>query len=188
MREENALTKKVEGIKLFRVKTKPGLLIMCALGMGALGFFGCQTTTGGKLPETGGNRDFIVSEEQYDKTFSEIVHYLKRIDDIIKRSDFEDWKTNLTPAFIAHYSDPAVLKDLSTSPNLKSLHIELKTIRDYFIWVFAPSRQDGLSVQTDQIKFINAKRVRAETVVDGKTYVLLLLEKDGNNEWKIGVW
>lgn len=143
-------------------------------------FYNCQTDE-----NTRPNRD---SDELYDTTFAEVSAFLKKIDQIIKKSDYEAWKINLTRAFIARFSDPVYLHELSQKPYLKSQNIELKSLHDYFIRVFIPSRIETQSFTIDRIEFIGETRVKAITMVGDVPYVLYLLEKDENNEWKIGVW
>jgi hypothetical protein len=128
---------------------------------------------------------FPVSKDVYDRTFSEIMQFLNKINEIIKTKNFEAWKANLTREFIAINSDPARLQELSQKPYLKDRNIVLASLYDYFISVFIPSR---LETKLDTIDFIDKNRVKAITMVNSVPYVVYLVEKDENNEWKIGVW
>ena len=78
-----------------------------------------------------------------------------------------------------------MLHDLSEKPNLKDSKIVLRSLEDYFYRVFVPSR---IRAPLDKIRFMEKNRVKAVTVVNGVPYVVYYLEKDSNNEWKIGVW
>jgi hypothetical protein len=63
----------------------------------------------------------------------------------------------LTAAYAEQTNDPDYLALLSQQPALKSRNIELDSQKDYFINVFAASRQN---VKVDGIEFINPQRVK----------------------------
>lgn len=107
------------------------------------------------------------------------------MDEIIATKNFEKWKANCTLEYLARYSDPSFLRELSEKPNLKDNHIVLSSLKDYFYNVFVPSR---VRAPLDKIDFIEKSKVKAITVVNGVPYVVYYLEKDSNNKWKIGVW
>ncbi len=145
----------------------------------------CPTTDAHASRRDGPDAPLEVDRDLYDRTFNEILLFIKNMDEIIAAKDFEKWKTKCSPEYLARYSNPAVLRDLSEKPNLKDSRIVLRSLEDYFYRVFVPSR---VRAPLDRISFIEKNRVKAVTVVNGVPYVVYYLEKDSNNEWKIGVW
>jgi len=129
--------------------------------------------------------EFIVTQKIYDQTFSEIYIFLEKIQKIIDEIDFINWKLHLTDEYIAKFSDPQYLKALSEKPQLKDQNIVLNSLYDFFINVFIPSRNNSNLVR---IEFVNKQRVKTITIIKNTPYILYLLEKDKNNEWKIGIW
>ena len=129
--------------------------------------------------------EFIVTQKIYDQTFSEIYIFLEKIQKIIDEIDFINWKLHLTDEYIVKFSDPQYLKALSEKPQLKDQNIVLNSLYDFFIYVFIPSRNNSNLVR---IEFVNKQRVKTITIIKNTPYILYLLEKDKNNEWKIGIW
>lgn len=127
----------------------------------------------------------VVSKEVYDQTFAEVNFFLKKIHSIILKKDFDTWKTICTEEYLKKYSTGQTLQELSEKPQLKEQNIVLKNIKDYFVEVFIPSRAN---TKLDKIEFVTKFRVKALSIIADKAYVVYLLEKDENNEWKIGIW
>ncbi len=127
----------------------------------------------------------LVSVELKQTTFTDISGLIETLNTIIRQKDFEGWKTYLTADYSAHYSDPAVLAEMSQEPALKRYNVVLRTMRDYFTFVVFPSRQN---MRLDDIEFIDENRVRAITInTKEERLVLYNLEKIGDT-WKIAIW
>jgi hypothetical protein len=161
------------------MKVKAGLFILWVGLIPALG--SCPSTP----PPASDGQTLSVSRELYNKTFDEVLHFLKEMDAIIAARDFKAWQAHCTPAYLAANSAPSRLRELSQKPNLKDRRIVLKSLEDYFNFVFIPSR---VETKLDKIDFIEKNRVKTIAVIDGQPYVVYFLEKDENNLWKIGVW
>jgi hypothetical protein len=163
--------------------TRPHFLFLIFLLLWPLA--GCPSTATDRSGRNSAEGGMTVSREVYDRTFSEVLTFLKKMDAIIATRNFEAWKANCTPEYLAYYSDPARLAEISQMPRLKEHGIVVASLEDFFKAVFIPSRTEAI---LDKIDFIDNRRVKAVTVINGVAYVLYLLEKDQNNQWKIGVW
>lgn len=125
-----------------------------------------------------------ISAETKHATFTDIRAFIDNLNQIIRRKDFEAWRANLTADYIAYYSNPAVLHDFSQYPVIKNQGIELKNIKDFFIYVVYPAHQND---RVDDIEFINENLVKAITISPtGDRNILYILEKQGDT-WKIGI-
>jgi hypothetical protein len=161
------------------MKVKAGLLLPWLVLIPVLG--SCPS-----VPPSGDDRETLsVSRELYNQTFTEVLHFLKEVDAIIAARNFKAWKAHCTAGYLALYSDPARLRELSQKPNLKDRRIVLKSLEDYFEYVFIPSR---VETKLDKIDFIEKNRVKAIAIIDNIPYIVYFLEKDENNSWKLGVW
>jgi len=127
---------------------------------------------------------FVVSEEIYTRTFDEIEQFIRNLNEIIHRQDYDTWLTYLSSEYIEHTSDPAYLKQQSEQPLLKKSNISLYNLRDYFFYVVAPSR---VQAQLDEIEFIDENQVKAYAMIKNTKALLYLLVRE-NDKWKIGVW
>jgi len=136
------------------------------------------------LPEKTDFDPLNVTEELKSATFFDVRDLIRRLNDIIQRKDYDAWRSHLTADYIAQYSDSATLSKLSDSTVLKRLGIKLDNIKDYFLYVVYPSRQND---RVDDIDFIGERIIKAITVNQkGERLVLYNLEKIGDS-WMIGI-
>jgi hypothetical protein len=128
---------------------------------------------------------YQVTPEKKQTSLAEIKVLVEKLNALIEKKNFAEWKTYLDQDYIRTYSDPARLKDYSArDPVLKQFKKVMKTLEDYFIFQVVPSRAN---VVVDDIAFLDENRVYVYTVVD-KERVLLYLLKLYDKEWKISSW
>lgn len=125
-----------------------------------------------------------VTAEVKTATFVDVRALIESLNQIIRRQDYEAWLSHLSDEYIAFYSNPAVLAKYSEYPIMKRKGIKLQTLRDYFINVVYPSRQND---KVDDIEFVRGDMIKAITVSPkGDRNILYMLEKHGE-AWKIGI-
>ncbi len=129
-------------------------------------------------------QEFEVSEEVFERTFSEVEQTISELNSVIARRDYQRWLDYLTPEYRRTYSDPQTLREISRMPILQRNEIELQNLRDYFEWVVGPSRADA---RLDDLRFLSNDQVEAIMVVRGRPVILYRLRNvDGN--WKVDVF
>lgn len=125
-----------------------------------------------------------VSAEVKTAAIADIKALIQGLNTIIQRKDYESWLGYLTEDYKQHYSDPAVLAQISEYPVLKRAGIKLSSLKDYFLYVVYPSRQND---RVDDIEYLGEGLVKAITVSPkGDRQILYNLEKHGDT-WKIGI-
>ncbi|MDA8427182.1 MAG: hypothetical protein M0Z80_13725 [Treponema sp.] len=125
-----------------------------------------------------------VPEETKKATFTDVRSFVDSLNQIIRQKNFDAWRANLTDAYIKYYSDPTILYQFSQYPVIKNKGIELKTLKDFFLYVVYPARQND---RVDDIEFIRENLVKAITISPtGDRNILYILEKQGDT-WKIGI-
>ena len=128
---------------------------------------------------------FEVTPEKKETSLTEIRALVDKLNAIIAKKAFAEWKTYLDQDYLKIYGDPVRLKEYSEkSPFLKQFNLKLKNLEDYFKFVVVPSRAD---VVVDDIGFVDENRVNVFTVVDNEQVLLYLLKLYGK-EWKISSW
>jgi hypothetical protein len=127
---------------------------------------------------------FVVTQEVYDKTFVEVEEFVRSLNEIIRRRDYDTWLEYLTEDYIRQKSDPEYLRQQSEMPLLKKNNIVLHSLQDYFQYVVVPSRSQAT---IDDIEFIDEDHVKAISSIRGTRGILYLLEREDGG-WKIGVW
>lgn len=126
-----------------------------------------------------------VSAEVKEMTFTDVKRLIQNLNTIIQTRNYDLWITNLTESYVVYWSDPQILARISESPVLRRQNITLASLRDYFIHVVFPSRQND---RVDDIEFIGETRIKAIIInPKGERLVLYNLEKIGDT-WKIANW
>jgi hypothetical protein len=137
--------------------------------------------------QTVGTFDTItVSQAQHDSTLDEVQSFMRNLNDIISKKNYNAWKAVLSQNYYNEISSAQFLKQISDSPAMKTRNIVLRTPEDYFTNVVVPSRANS---RVDDIEFIGTNRVKAFTVTknnrgEEQRLVLYDLEKV-NNSWLI---
>jgi hypothetical protein len=135
--------------------------------------------------EPAGFNPELVSVELKQTTFADISVLIETLNTIIRQRDFGRWTGYLTEEYARHYSDPAVLAEMSQEPALKRYNVVLRSMQDFFSYVVYPSRQN---MRVDDIEFIDENKVRAITINSKEERLVLYnLEKIGDT-WKIAIW
>lgn len=125
-----------------------------------------------------------VPEAVKSATFVDVRSFIDSLNQIIRRQDYEAWLSHLTDEYIEYYSDPSVLAVYSEYPVIKGKGIKLQTLKDYFLNVVFPARQND---KIDDIEFVGENRIKAITVnPKGERNILYMLEKH-DDTWKIGI-
>ncbi|TVQ96217.1 MAG: hypothetical protein EA403_16960 [Spirochaetaceae bacterium] len=127
---------------------------------------------------------FEVTEELFEQTFSEVERVIGQLNTVIQRRDYRRWLTYLTPEYVAHYSSPETLREISDMPILTRNEIVLRSLEDYFEWVVAPSRANA---RLDDLTFLNPDQVEAIMVIQGRPAILYRL-RNVDGSWKIDVF
>jgi len=128
--------------------------------------------------------EFTVTKELYDTTYQEIEGVISELNEIVRNQDFETWLNYLSDEYRKKMSDPENLLLLSESRQLKEQNIVLNNIKEYFLYVFIPSRAE---TWLDKIEFLDAEHVKVLITINNTPYVLYHLVRE-NEAWKIGIW
>lgn len=111
---------------------------------------------------------------------SEIQLVVEDLNKITYTRDYSRWLTYLSAEYKAEFSNPATLETVSA--NLPTKGVKLGSLKDYFTYVFVPSRQN---MRVDDIKFVSPTRVYVIMEIAPKSpAAIYILEKTGT-EWKL---
>ena len=95
-----------------------------------------------------------ITKETYDQTKTEMEKIVENLNRITASKDYSQWLKLLSEEYKQQYSQALTLQKVSEALPVKG--IKLKSLRDYFTYVFVPSRQN---VRVDDIKFVSPTRV-----------------------------
>lgn len=124
--------------------------------------------------------DEIVSVQEFNDDKAEILSIINELSDVMKNFEFENWKTYMSPASLEYYTNPVNLR--KAQKKLPDKTIQLKGLKDYFKYVFIPSRKVS---KVEEIRYISKNYTKAvEVREDGTTVVYYYFVKE-NGKWKV---
>jgi hypothetical protein len=98
--------------------------------------------------------------ELYTATKLDIQNFIRKVDDLIKSRNYEEWTKLLSQSYFETINSKTFLDTVSQQPRLKSQNIVLRNGRDYFLNVVVTSR---VNMRANDIEFITLTRVMAFT-------------------------
>jgi hypothetical protein len=110
-----------------------------------------------------------------------ILQTIAELDLIMKNKDYNSWLNYVTPQSIDYWKQKSHLQ--AVSARLPGNRIQLKTLEDYFNWVFRLSRQNA---RVDEIRYISSKLVKAVQVSGNQDIIYYQFEKQ-NCRWLISL-
>lgn len=121
--------------------------------------------------------DTKVSLSEFEADKKRILEIIDELNEIMKNNDYRTWLTYLNPDSINYWSSK---KNLATaSKQLPVKGIQLRTMEDYFKWIFVPARKGR---RIDEIRYESTSSIKAVQVKDdGTTTIYYNFKKiDGN--------
>ena len=123
--------------------------------------------------------DVIITKETYDQTKAEIEKLVDQLNAITASKQYAKWIELLSEEYKTEYSKAATLKIVSEALPVKG--IKLKSLQDYFLYVFVPSRQ---RIRVDDIRFISPTHVDV-IMKQGSTSLLIYSISNVSGSWKL---
>ncbi|MGP1439598.1 MAG: hypothetical protein ACTTJ3_02525 [Treponema sp.] len=120
-----------------------------------------------------------ITKKHYNDTMEEIKIVVEGLNKTTASKNYATWLTYLSDQYKTTYSNPSVLK--TTSDTLPVKGLKLHNLKDFFNYVFVPSRQ---KIKVDDIKFLSPIKVNVIMITKGKELLVYNLEKI-NEKWLI---
>lgn len=124
--------------------------------------------------------NYSITKQIFNVTKSEIQLVVEDLNTITFSRDYDRWLTYLSEEYSQNFSDPVVLEKVSNS--LPTKGIKLKTLKDYFIYVFVPSRQ---KMRVDDIQFVSPTRVYVIMEITPKSPAAIYILEKTTAGWKL---
>lgn len=115
-----------------------------------------------------------ITRKEKEIAKSEIEEVVKKLNEITAKKDYGRWRYWLSKDYIKEFSKPEVLKKISEEHSANLRGKQLKTIEDYFYYVFVPSRQNG---RVDDIEYLTPTKVRVWKIEPTRKLIFYNLEK-----------
>jgi hypothetical protein len=121
-----------------------------------------------------------ITKETFDHTKTEMQLVVEDLNKITYSRDYKRWLEYLSDEYVSTFSDPENLKRVSTS--LPTKGIQLKDLKDYFVYVFVPSRQN---MRVDDIKFVSPTRVYVIMELSPQSPAAIYILERAKDGWKL---
>ena len=118
-----------------------------------------------------------ITKKHYNDTMDEIKIVVEALNKTTASKNYATWLKYLSEEYKKTYSNPIVLKNTSDTLPVKGL--KLINLKDFFNYVFVPSRQ---KIKVDDIKFLSPVKVNVIMITKGKELLVYNLEKI-NEKW-----
>ena len=126
------------------------------------------------------NNDEKVSKQEFNEDKAAILKIIEEMSEIMENQDVDDWLKYIEPDSIKYYKNPINLQ--KAQKKLPNKSIRLKTINDYFKYVFIPSRKRS---KVDEIRYISKTNIKAVQVKDDKSIVVYYYFTKINGKWYV---
>ncbi len=124
-----------------------------------------------------------ISVEEFTNDKKDILNIISNLERIMADKDYESWAKYVDSGSKTFWSNITNLRKASNRlPSRGS--VTLKSLSDYFIYVFIPSRQ-GRNI--DEIRYMSSDSVEAVQVLEDKNELVYYNFKKVNGEWKLSL-
>ncbi len=123
-----------------------------------------------------------VSKVEFEEDKKQILKKIEELQDIMDTKDYNGWKKHLDSESITYYSNAANIR--KAQKKLPDKTIQLHGMKDYFEYVFIPSRKRS---QVDEIRYISKTNVKAVQVKSDNSVVIYYYFVKKNNQWLVHI-
>lgn len=121
-----------------------------------------------------------ITKKTFEDTKTEMQTVVEKLNKITMERDYKSWLEWLSEEYYRTYSDPATLESVSASLPIKN--VKIRNIKDYFNYVFVPSRQN---MRVDDIKFISPTRVYVIMEITPQSPAAIYILEKTDEGWKL---
>ncbi len=124
--------------------------------------------------------NIAITKQTFQKTKTELETVVEELNKITLSRDYQKWLTYLSDDYRKTFSNKDVLEEVSNS--LPTKGIRLKSLKDYFNFVFVPSRQN---MRVDDIQFVSPTRVYVIMEIHQNAPAAIYIIEKFDDGWKL---
>jgi len=121
-----------------------------------------------------------VTKKQFNEDKAAILKIIEELSKVMDTKNSKKWLTYIEPESINYYSNPVNLRN--AQKKLPNKSVFLRSIEDYFYYVFIPSRKRS---RVDEIRYISATNIKAVQVKEDYSTVVYYYFKKINDKWYV---
>lgn len=119
-----------------------------------------------------------ISKDTFMEDKKDIMQTIEELNDIIKRRDYEAWLTYVSPSSKQYWSNPKNLAAVANRLPVKGINI--RSMKDYFLYVFIPARQNS---KVEEIRYVSPTVTKAVEPKEDEDLIFYLFEKSTSGDW-----
>lgn len=121
----------------------------------------------------------VVSKDTYEKDKKFILSMINELNAVMKSKNYKAWLNYVEPNSVNYWSQKKNLSAASKQLPVKG--IQLKSLEDYFNYVFIPSR---MGKNIDEIRYVSSKSIKAVQLKNEDTVIYYNFKKIGD-DWLV---
>lgn len=129
-------------------------------------------------------KQVAVSRDTFESDKRQIVQNIEELNKIMTDRNFEEWKKYVAPDSITYWSSKQNLTKASKNLPKELNKLQLNTLKDYFNYVFIPSRKGH---HVDEIRYLSETSVKAVQVKDDNSIVVYYNFVKENGKWLVDI-
>ena len=102
------------------------------------------------------NLSGTISKDEFIEDKKDIMQTIDALNEIIKKRDYEGWLSYVSPASKQYWSNPKNLAAVANRLPVKGINI--RSMKDYFLYVFIPARQNS---KVEEIRYVSPTITKA---------------------------
>lgn len=123
-----------------------------------------------------------ISRNTFEDDKAAILRIIRELSRVMKTLDYKAWVTYLDKETIDYWSRPANLRKAQARLPIKGL--QLKTLEDYFKYVFVPAR---MGREVTEIRYISPLNIKAVQVTEEDKDIVYYYFNKIDGTWKINI-
>ncbi len=126
------------------------------------------------------NLSGAISKDEFVEDKKDIMMIIDDLNEIIKNRDYDAWLAYVSPASKQYWSNPKNLAAVANRLPVKG--IKIRSMKDYFLYVFIPARQNS---KVEEIRYVSKTITKAVEPKEDEDLIFYMFEKASSGDWML---
>ncbi len=119
-----------------------------------------------------------ITKDEFVEDKKDIMETIDALNDIIKNRDYDSWLKYVSPSSKQYWSNPKNLAAVANRLPIKG--VKIRSMKDYFLYVFIPARQNS---KVEEIRYVSTTITKAVEPKEDEDLIFYIFEKSASGEW-----
>ena len=126
------------------------------------------------------NLSGTISKDEFVEDKKDIMMIIDDLNEIIKNRDYDAWLAYVSPSSKQYWSNPKNLAAVANRLPVKG--IKIRSMKDYFLYVFIPARQNS---KVEEIRYVSKTITTAVEPKEDEDLIFYMFEKASSGDWML---